>query len=217
MFRSTTPSSAKGCKADSRTLEFINKVLDLEKPDMVVLTGDQIFGDASPDLESSAFKALNPFVERKIPFAITVGNHDDEGSLKREEIMGLYADMPYSVAAMGPVSIDGFGNYVVTVQGKSSKATALSLYFVDSHAYSKTPKVTPGYDWIKENQLIYLKQEAESIQNSVEKYRKSNKIPLAMAFFHIPLPEYRNLNQPLLEKTVKVLLLRVIIQELDKC
>lgn len=190
------PSSAKGCKADSRTLEFINKVLDLEKPDMVVLTGDQIFGDASPDLESSAFKALNPFVERKIPFAITVGNHDDEGSLKREEIMGLYADMPYSVAAMGPASIDGFGNYVVTVQGKSSKATALSLYFVDSHAYSKTPKVTPGYDWIKENQLIYLKQEAESIQNSVEKYRKSNKIPLAMAFFHIPLPEYRNLNQP---------------------
>ena len=178
------------------TLEFINKVLDLEKPDMVVLTGDQIFGDASPDLESSAFKALNPFVERKIPFAITVGNHDDEGSLKREEIMGLYADMPYSVAAMGPVSIDGFGNYVVTVQGKSSKATALSLYFVDSHAYSKTPKVTPGYDWIKENQLIYLKQEAESIQNSVEKYRKSNKIPLAMAFFHIPLPEFRNLNQP---------------------
>lgn len=190
------PSSAKGCKADSRTLEFINKVLDLEKPDMVVLTGDQIFGDASPDLESSAFKALNPFVERKIPFAITVGNHDDEGSLKREEIMGIYTDMPYSVAAMGPDSIDGFGNYVVTVQGKSSKSTALSLYFVDSHAYSKTPKITPGYDWIKENQLIYLKQEAESIQDSVEKYRKSNKIPLAMAFFHIPLPEFRNLNQP---------------------
>ncbi|CAX43624.1 calcineurin-like phosphoesterase, putative [Candida dubliniensis CD36] len=190
------PSSAKGCKADSRTLEFINKVLDLEKPDMVVLTGDQIFGDASPDSESSAFKALNPFVERKIPFAITVGNHDDEGSLKREEIMGIYTDMPYSVAAMGPDSIDGFGNYVVTVQGKSSKSTALSLYFVDSHAYSKTPKITPGYDWIKENQLIYLKQEAESIQDSVEKYRKSNKIPLAMAFFHIPLPEFRNLNQP---------------------
>ena len=72
MFRSTTPSSAKGCKTDSRTLEFI-KVLDLEKPDMVVLTGDQIFGDASPDLESSAFKALNPFVERKIPLQLLLG------------------------------------------------------------------------------------------------------------------------------------------------
>lgn len=190
------PSSAKGCKADSRTLEFLEKVLDFEKPDMVVLTGDQIFGDASPDAESSAFKAVYPFVKRKIPFAITLGNHDDEGSLNREEIMGIYVDVPYSVAALGPDDVDGFGNYVVTVEGKVSKGTALSLYFVDTHSYSKTPKITPGYDWIKENQLIYLKMEADSIKNSVEKYRKSKKIPLSMAFFHIPLPEFRNMNQP---------------------
>lgn len=189
-------SSAKGCKADARTLEFLEKVLDFEKPDMVVLTGDQIFGDASPDSESSAFKVLYPFVKRKIPFAITLGNHDDEGSLKRKEIMGIYVDVPYSVAAVGPDDIDGYGNYVVTVEGKSSKGTALSLFFVDSHSYSKTPKVTPGYDWIKENQLIYLKMEADSIKDSVEKYRKSKKIPLSMAFFHIPLPEFRNMNQP---------------------
>ncbi|RCK55263.1 Phosphatase DCR2 [Candida viswanathii] len=190
------PSSAKGCKADARTLEFLEKVLDFERPDMVVLTGDQIFGDESPDSESSAFKALYPFVKRKIPFAITLGNHDDEGSLKRKEIMGIYVDVPYSVAALGPDDVDGFGNYVVTVEGRSSKATALSFYFVDSHSYSKTPKITPGYDWIKENQLIYLKMEADSIKDSVEKYRKSKKIPLSMAFFHIPLPEFRDMNQP---------------------
>ncbi|EMG51003.1 hypothetical protein G210_4992, partial [Candida maltosa Xu316] len=192
------PSSAKGCKADARSLEFINKLLDIEKPDLVVLTGDQIFGHASPDSESSAFKALYPFVERKIPFAVTVGNHDDEGSLKRKDIMGIYVDVPYSVAAMGPEDVDGYGNYVVTVEGRSSKNTALSLYFLDSHSYSKNPKVAPGYDWIKENQLIYAKMEADSIKDSVEKYRSTKKIPLSMAFFHIPLPEYRNLQQPVI-------------------
>ncbi|CAK9440512.1 uncharacterized protein LODBEIA_P45930 [Lodderomyces beijingensis] len=196
--------SAKGCKADSRTLQFIDQVLDIEKPDLVVLTGDQIMGDVSPDSESSAFKALSPFIERGIPFAVVLGNHDAEGSLKSKEIMGLYADLPYSVAAIGPEEIDGFGNYVVTVQGKSKSSVALSFYFVDSHAYSPNPKVYPGYDWIKESQLIYMKEEAASLVDGVRKFEKEsvfdgtaskNQKHLSMAFFHIPVPEYKNLKE----------------------
>lgn len=37
------------CEADPRTLEFVNKMLDEEKPDFVVLSGDQINGDTAPD------------------------------------------------------------------------------------------------------------------------------------------------------------------------
>ncbi|KAI5957577.1 DCR2 [Candida theae] len=198
-------SSASGCQADPRTLEFVNKVLDIEQPDFVVLTGDQIFGSAAPDSETAVFKALNPFIERKIPFAVVLGNHDAEGSLSAKELMGLYSDLPYSVAAMGPESVDGYGNYIATVQGKSKSSVALSFYFVDSHAYSENKKVFPGYDWIKENQLIYMKEEAESIKDGVAEFQKEkftengeskNKIHLSMAFFHIPLPEYKKLNQP---------------------
>jgi hypothetical protein len=42
----------RNCEADPRTLEFVAKMLDLEKPDFVVLSGDQVNGDTSPDAQS---------------------------------------------------------------------------------------------------------------------------------------------------------------------
>lgn len=46
------PETALGCEADPRTLEFTEKLLDTEKPDLVVLSGDQINGETSPDAQS---------------------------------------------------------------------------------------------------------------------------------------------------------------------
>jgi hypothetical protein len=46
------PGSAAKCDADSRTLEFVGRLLDDEKPDMVVLSGDQVNGETSPDAQS---------------------------------------------------------------------------------------------------------------------------------------------------------------------
>ena len=45
------------CEADSRTLDFIGRVLDDEKPDLVVLSGDQVNGDTAPDVQSVSFPA----------------------------------------------------------------------------------------------------------------------------------------------------------------
>jgi hypothetical protein len=40
------------CDADTRTLEFAAKILDEEKPDMVVFSGDQVNGETAPDSQS---------------------------------------------------------------------------------------------------------------------------------------------------------------------
>lgn len=37
------------CEADPRTLEFMGRLLDEEKPDLVVLSGDQVNGETAPD------------------------------------------------------------------------------------------------------------------------------------------------------------------------
>jgi len=52
--RDPEPKGANGglCEADPRTLEFVERVLDEEKPDMVVLSGDQVNGDTAPDVQS---------------------------------------------------------------------------------------------------------------------------------------------------------------------
>ena len=43
------------CEADPRTLEFVGKLLDEEKPDLVVLSGDQVNGETAPDAQSVSF------------------------------------------------------------------------------------------------------------------------------------------------------------------
>jgi hypothetical protein len=40
------------CDADPRTLEFIARLLDEEKPDLVILSGDQVNGETAPDSQS---------------------------------------------------------------------------------------------------------------------------------------------------------------------
>lgn len=40
------------CEADPRTLDFVSRVLDQEKPDLVVLSGDQVNGDTAPDVQT---------------------------------------------------------------------------------------------------------------------------------------------------------------------
>jgi len=72
-------------EADPLTVKFIGKVLDVERPDLVVLTGDQLHHDI-PDSQSALFKVVTPIIERSIPFAAIFGNHDSEGihTLPRE-------------------------------------------------------------------------------------------------------------------------------------
>jgi len=52
--RDEMPPTPKGekCEADPRTLEFVGRLLDEEKPDLVILSGDQINGDTAPDAQT---------------------------------------------------------------------------------------------------------------------------------------------------------------------
>ena len=186
------PDTPVDCKADLRTLSFITKVLDDEKPDYVVMTGDQIFGQAAPDSETAMLKVVAPLIERKIPYSMVFGNHDDEGSLSRADLMDFVSLLPYSLSEPGPANISGVGNYVTQALGPKSNHPALSFYFLDSHARSEHPKFRPGYDWIKQDQLDFIQDKYKELKPEQDEY---SHIHMSMAFFHIPLPEYTDNTQ----------------------
>ncbi|KAJ5732494.1 hypothetical protein N7493_003975 [Penicillium malachiteum] len=177
------------CEADPRTLEFIERLLDEEKPDMVVFSGDQVNGETAPDAQSALFKSVKLITDRKIPYAAIFGNHDDEGDLNREQLMAIYEDLPYSLSTAGPEDIDGVGNYIVEVldRGKSTHS-ALTFYLLDTHSYSPDERQFRGYDWIKPSQIRWFKNTAQSLRRKHQEY---SHIHMNMAFIHIPLPEYR--------------------------
>jgi predicted MPP superfamily phosphohydrolase len=182
--------SGQGCDADPRTLEFFEKLLDEEKPDLVILSGDQVNGETTKDAQTAVFKFVKPLADRHIPWAAILGNHDDEGNMKRPEMMALLEEMPYSLSASGPEEIDGVGNYIVEVLGRSNTHnSALTLYLLDTHSYSPDERKFPGYDWIRPSQIRWFKNTAESLKKKHDQY---THIHLNMAFIHIPLTEYAN-------------------------
>lgn len=120
------------------------------------------------------------------------GNHDDEGSLPRSSQMALIETLPYSLSEAGPDSIDGVGNYVVEVLARGgSSHSALTIYLLDTHAYSPNERKYKGYDWIKPNQIEWFHQTAQGLKKNHQEYTHMH---MDVAFIHIPVPEYRDAN-----------------------
>lgn len=162
-------------------LERIKEVLAAEQPDLVIFTGDVIY--ASP-AEKGMREVLNLVAERKLPFGVVYGNHDDEQGLTREELLPVIQSVPGNLTERAE-GISGVTNFVVPVRSSDGSKDALILYCMDSHSYSSVQGVG-GYDYLKFDQIDwYLKNSAD--------YAKANggKPVPALAFFHIPLPEYR--------------------------
>ncbi|KAF2868026.1 Metallo-dependent phosphatase-like protein [Massariosphaeria phaeospora] len=189
--RDPEPKDANGghCEADPRTLDFVERVLDEEKPDFVVLSGDQVNGDTAPDAQSAMFKIAALLAEHKKPYAAIFGNHDDEGALSRGAQMSLYEQLPYSYSEAGSNMIEGVGNYYVEILAHGTKHSALTLYFLDTHSYSPDEAHYNGYDWLKPNQINWFKTTASGLKDAHSHYTHTH---LNMAFIHIPLPEYTN-------------------------
>jgi DNA repair exonuclease SbcCD nuclease subunit len=177
------------CEADQRTLEFLESILEDEKPDLVILSGDQVEGPTAPDTQSTIFKLAAPLIERNIPYAAIFGNHDDEGSrsLSRAQQMALMQTLPYSLSQPGPEDVTGVGNYYLEILAEKSQHSALTIYLLDSHSLTPDERHYRGYDWIKQNQIDWFTTTAEGLKREHQKY---SHIHMDMAFIHIPLPEY---------------------------
>ncbi len=187
--RHALPEGTK-CEADPRTLEFVERLLDDEKPDLVILSGDQVNGDTAPDAQSAIYKYSELFARHRIPYAGIFGNHDDEGNLDRAASMAIMDGLPYSLSTSGPGDVDGVGNYVVEVLGRGSTShSALTLYMLDTHSYSPDEHQYHGYDWLKQSQIDWFRATSQSLKR---KHKEYTHIHMDLAFIHIPLPEYRN-------------------------
>ncbi|PHH74047.1 hypothetical protein CDD82_5123 [Ophiocordyceps australis] len=182
------------CEADPRTLDFVTKMLDQEKPDFVVLSGDQVNGDTAPDAPTAIFKYASLLSKRKIAHVGIFGNHDDEKTMSRDRQMALMETLPYSLSSAGPPDVDGVGNYYVEILARGgSDHSALTIYLLDTHAYSPDERNYPGYDWVKPNQIEWFKRTAAGLKKKHAEYTHRH---MDIAFIHIPLTEYANPELP---------------------
>lgn len=165
-----------GDGADRKTRALIEGVLEAERPDLVVLTGDIVSGDAAPD-PREAYRQVAALVDAHgAPWAAVFGNHDDEGTASRRDLLAVQRRYRLCLSEAGPKALTGVGNYVLRVRAARSSRAAAALYFLDSGAYDD--RGLGHYAWIARDQIQWFASTSARL-----------KLP-ALAFFHIPLPEW---------------------------
>jgi hypothetical protein len=171
------------------TLAHLREALEAERPDLAVFTGDNVL---TRPQKRGWDDLLGVPESLGIPYAVVLGNHDDEHDWNRVQILQYISAKPHSLAVRGPAELPGAGNYVLPIIGGKDGAAAAAVYCLDSHSYRYVGKKSfPGYDYIRPEQVAWYRGQSAAFT------RANGGKPLpALAFFHIPLQEYALLHVP---------------------
>lgn len=115
----------------------IGEACDREKPDIVMVTGDNVKNCDNPaDTKKLIDGLMNVFESRNIPVAVTFGNHDSEsGAMSREELMAYYNTFSCSVSVDDGFLLSGCGTYNIPVFSSDGTRIKFNLWVFDSGDY----------------------------------------------------------------------------------
>lgn len=185
-------------QTDRRTVELIEKVLDQEQPDFVVINGDVISSGCETRL--AVKQAINnvvwPMESRGIPWAVTYGNHDEdslpESGVDEAGMLKIYRSYAYNLNADNARGLTGTSNTLVQIASSRKKnRDAFALWMLDSGRYA--PEAIDGqdfagyptWDWLRMDQVAWYRDQSASLEQ-----RSGRKIP-GLMFIHIALWEHR--------------------------
>lgn len=174
-----------GKDKSAAAIDCIHKTIEAEKPDLIVITGDLIYGAKNEPRcgRESMTDVMAAVSSHKIPFCTTFGNHDDEQGLTRSELYDIISATPYCVnPSRGEAASP---DYAVQIASADGQKTAAVIYCFDSNAYSPFKDVVPGYNWIKFDQIGWYREQSKAFT----KANAGTPVP-SLAFFHIPLNEF---------------------------
>jgi len=173
---------------DPETLRLICAALDAEKPDLAVLTGDQLKGfmrkmQLSGNVERTIRQICRPFEERSIPFTLAFGNHDIQ-AVPATEQLDWYRQSPMCVARDTP-GLSGCGNHSLVIEGEDG-SPALNLYVLNSHGSAGLG----GYEPLEPDQIGWYRDTREALRE-----RAGDYVP-SLLFQHIPVEAMYRLLTP---------------------
>lgn len=178
------------------TFTFLKDVIEAEKPDLIVLTGDNISGGDSPtkvlaDFAISRFMSI--FDKAGIPVAMVFGNHDSEGAANKEEQMAMYESYDCFVGCEGE-DLTGCGNYYLPIYDANGEEMLYNLWMFDSLTYNRHPESESdvayyendleGYACVHKDQIDWYVRESNKLKEA-----NGGEVVPSMVFQHIVVPE----------------------------
>lgn len=193
------------------TEETIRSLIEQVQPDLITMTGDQVWAAFQKQSQKDLIKLMDSF---QIPWAPVFGNHDGEGNADKNWLADRYMESEYCLFRKGPNNIGGVGNYIVNIMendrlvqslifmdsgswrgydglAESRKMYAPALnnetqeYIYDADGQPESAPFGTGYEFISESQIAWYKW-------AVAGAKRCNQgiMPDSTLFFHIALPEY---------------------------
>lgn len=162
----------------------IAEACDVEKPDLVVLTGDNTHPNEDPEKTKKLINALmNVFESRKIPVAVTFGNHDSEtGPMTREDIMEYYNTFSCTISVDDNVNFKNCATFNIPVLASDSDKVKFNIWVFDSGDYDEDePR---HYDRVRAEQIEWYKETSAKL-----KAENSGETVNSVVFQHIIVPE----------------------------
>ena len=168
---------------NSMSLDFLEAALDIYKPDLVVLVGDQLHnsfpGITEEKIKTTIRNQLMPIEERGIPFLFTFGNHDRDHQhvMSMEDQAAFYRS--FSSCYANTYGADG-GTYNTVIYGKDGATPVLNIYMMDTQHWNGKGD-TSG---VTESQVQWYKETS----NSLKAQNEGKPLP-SLVFQHIPVKE----------------------------
>ena len=183
-----------GKQVSSITRAFIEETVKMTQPDLIVMTGDNIYGSwtKNPEGGEQGLRDLMSFLQEMYdagygaPVAATFGNHDDQSNdYAKEDQMKVMSEYACNLSIDEDLWVDGehyteplehCGTYNVPIYASSGDALKFNLWIFDSGSYAADGN--KGYDHVREKQLEWYKATSDKLGNV-------NSI----VFQHIIMPE----------------------------
>lgn len=156
--------------------KYITTLVKGVNPDMLMITGDS-FLIGNKNLCKYFFNMLESL---EVPYALTWGNHDEEGEYTKNWLSKYVGSLPHSLYKHVDDDVFGDSNYVVNI--KKNNETFYQVYAIDSNTDRYDKEYGYLYDYIHDDQIEWFKNETELAKTN------SGYVP-SIAYFHIPLWE----------------------------
>lgn len=177
---------------EARTYREVRAVVEQTRPDLIVLTGDNVYGEF--DDKGTMQKELVELMESfGIPWAVTFGNHDNESDMGLRWQQQTFYNAPNCLYTPGTVT--GNANYSIMLTREGTPAWV--LYLLDTNGCHPVGNPWAPEEGIHENNVDYNLLEGEEclrpdqIKWFIDTAETVNKnvghIVPSLGFFHIAI------------------------------
>ena len=177
---------------DVRCFSYVEELIARTKPDLIILTGDNVYGefDDKGEMQELLCKRMEEF---GIPWAPVFGNHDNESRMGVRWQMEKFRQSPHCLFTEG--SVTGHGNYALRIS--DGEEDVWTLYLLDTNGcrtvgnpLAPEEGVTEDnvdYELLEHRQGIYGDQIAWYEATAERIAAECGETVPSLAFFHVPL------------------------------